>query len=114
MNERVDLCLYQGIYFTGFDELPTDLMRIIGIEYHKDRGGCWVVAQCVLDNDFSSTFLTRALVQTRTATTQAIARQVVRDEVREDLLGTITAKDGTTLTVELDKDGRSIMVEIPE
>ena len=114
MNERVDLCLYQGIYFTGFDELPTDLMRIIGIEYHKDRGGCWVVAQCVLDNDFSSTFLTRALVQTRTATTQAIARQVIREEVREDLLGTITAKDGTTLTVELDKDGRSITVELPE
>jgi hypothetical protein len=108
MNERVDLMLYQGIYFTGFDELPTDLMRIIGIEYHKDRGGCWVVVQCVLGNDLSSMYLQRALVQTRTATTQAIARQVIRDEVPEDLVGEITAIADEVATVELEKDGRSI------
>jgi len=114
MNERVDLCLYQGIYFTGFDELPTDLMRIIGIEYHKDRGGCWVVAQCVLDNDLSSTFLMRALVQTRTATTQAIARQVIREEVPEILGCDVVSLGSGTATVTLEKDGRTMIVRTME
>jgi hypothetical protein len=114
MNQRVDLDLYQGIYFTGFTMLPTDKMRIIGIEYHKDLTGTWVLAECVLDSDLSSMYLQRSLVQIVTATTRAIARQVVKDEVPENLVGQITALDGDEATVQLETDGRSIIARVGE
>ena len=112
MHSRVDLDLYQKVKFTGFDMVPEDWFRIIGIEYHRDLTGTWVMVECVADGDFSSTQLLRTLVASFVNETQAIARQTVREEVPEDVVGEITAIDSDEATITLEKDGRSIKARI--
>ncbi|HWQ65154.1 MAG TPA: hypothetical protein VN429_12105 [Methanospirillum sp.] len=58
--KRFDLQLYQQVQFTGFDNIPSDVMRITDIEYSwsADYGDSWsspvCTIKCAIDREWSA------------------------------------------------------------
>lgn len=113
--KRSDLELYQQVTFTGFGtEIPTDAMRIIGIEHEYAEGGTvnTTSIECITEAEFNGAITTRKIFHHTIAETEIIAQSVV-DKAGTNETATVVSVsvDGTVVTrtdsgnIRLARDG---------
>lgn len=109
-TRRLDLQLYQKVYFAGYDEITTAALRIVDISYHIEQGKNSVTVSLIPDQKFSNQRrLARMLFPTAAGNTSAIVQKAL-DLQRGILVGVVDTVSGGSAVVTLEDDGTVLSV----
>ncbi len=109
-RDRPDLCLWQKVKFTGYDEVPEVWMRITHIQYSDSKPN-GVIVTCTLNNAAYITTLKkirRSQRRTETREIETIAQELIERYIRIDQVtpleyigefGKVQLKDGELIVI---------------
>lgn len=105
---RLDLQLYQLVYFVGYEEVTTAALRIVDIEYHIELGKNSVTVSLIPDQKFSNQRrLARMLFPTAAGNTAAVVQKAIGNQP-VILVGEVTSVSGGSAVVTVESDGTTM------
>jgi hypothetical protein len=113
LARRADLELWQKVAFSGYSNISSADMRIVGITYKHTATNDTVEIQCIPIKDMSNATARRMALKLDYVSG---LRDVIADEVRRIVeaieIGEVTAISGTIATIELEADGMSVSARV--
>ena len=112
LKRRSDLELWQKVAFSGYPDILSDDMRIVGITYKHAAADDMVEIQCIPLKDLSNATARRMALKLDYVSGLRDIINGVFNEMTENEIGEVTAVTGAKATVELESDGSSVEVRI--
>ena len=112
LKRRADLELWQKVAFSGYADIPSDDMRIIGIAYKHAAANDTVEIQCIPLKDLSDATARRMALKLDYVSGLRDIIDGVFNEMTENEIGEVTAISGNIATVELESDGSIVEMRV--